>query len=328
MRLVRRKHYSDTPRFAGIYCVRFSSRNTAIGLLHGVYTLAEDPTRQTKLRLSTGLDRLRNPNRASVFVKTKQSAGTGRDVRFRTTQWELVLNARNADSSQQERCLSELCSRYWFPLYKFALFTGLSHEDAQDLTQSFFLYLLRKESLQHVDRAKGRLRSFLLASFRNHLSTSRQYASAAKRGGGKPSIDLDADDAAECHHLELADHLTAETFFDANWAQLLIERVTLRLGEEYRQRGKSHQFDRLQCHLEIGSEPDAKSYEEAGWVLGMSGSGAKTLVFRMRQRFAALMRQEVAQTLTNPRDTDAEIHALYSALRSTEGRLRDELGTR
>jgi DNA-directed RNA polymerase specialized sigma24 family protein len=306
----------------------FLRENTAIGFLHGVYTVAEDPARKTRLRLSTGLNRLRNPNRASVFVKTKHSAGTGRDVRFRTTQWELVLNARNADSSKQERCLSELCSRYWFPLYKFALFTGLSHEDAQDLTQSFFLYLLRKESLQQVDRAKGRFRSFLLASFRNHLSTNRQYASAAKRGGGKPSVDLDADDAGERHYVELADHLTAETFFDANWAQLLIERVTLRLGEEYGQRGKSHQFGRLQCFLEIGSEPDAKSYEEAGRALGMSGNGAKTLVFRMRQRFAALMRQEVGQTLSNPRDTDAEIHALYSALRSTEGRLRDELRTR
>ncbi len=261
-------------------------------------------------------------------MKTKQTAGTGRDVRFRTTQWELVLNAQGADSTQQGRCLSELCSRYWFPLYKFALFTGLSHEDAQDLTQSFFLHLLEKESLQHVDPAKGRFRSFLLASFRNHLSTHRQYASAAKRGGGKPSIDLDAHDAKERHHLEPMDHLTAETFFDANWAQLLIERITLRLGEEYRQRGKSHQFDRLQCHLEIGSEPDAKSYEEAGRVLGISGNGAKSLVFRMRQRFAVLMRQEVAQTLLNPRDTDSEIHALYSALRSTEGRLRDALGTR
>jgi DNA-directed RNA polymerase specialized sigma24 family protein len=250
-------------------------------------------------------------------VKTKQTAGTGRDVRFRTTQWELVLNAQGADSSQQKRCLSEICSRYWFPLYKFALFTGLSHEDAQDLTQSFFLHLLQKAGLQHVDRAKGRFRSFLLASFRNHLSTHRQYACAAKRGGGKPS-----------NYLEPADYLTAETFFDANWAQLLIERVIIRLREEYRQRGKSHQFDRLQCYLEIGSEPDAKSYEEAGRTLGISGNGAKTLVFRMRQRFAVLMRQEVAQTLVNPRDTDSEIHALYSALRSTEGRLRDELGTR
>jgi DNA-directed RNA polymerase specialized sigma24 family protein len=249
-------------------------------------------------------------------------------VRFRTTQWELILSARNVDSTQHERCLSELCSRYWFPLYKFALFTGLSHEDAQDLTQSFFLYLLQKESLQHVDRAKGRFRSFLLASFRNHLSTYRQYASAAKRGGGRPALDIDAHNLGELLHLEPVDQLTAETFFDANWAQLLIERVLLRLREEYRQRGKSPQLDRLQCFLEVGCEPDAKSYEDAGRFLGMSANGAKTLVFRMRQRFAALMRQEVAQTLLNPRDTDAEIHALYSALRSTEGRLRDELGAR
>jgi RNA polymerase sigma-70 factor (ECF subfamily) len=224
--------------------------------------------------------------------------------------------------------LSEVCSRYWFPLYKFALFTGLSHEDAQDLTQGFFLYLLQKESLRHVDPAKGRFRSFLLASFRNHLSTQRQHAAAAKRGGRRLSVDIDAHNPKERQCLEPVDPLTAETFFDANWAQLLIERVLLRLREEYRQRDKLYQFDRLQCYLEVGCAPDAKSYEEAGRMLGMSGNGAKTLVFRMRQRFAALMRQEVAQTLLNPRDTDAEIHALYSALRSTEGRLRDVLGTR
>lgn len=261
-------------------------------------------------------------------MKTKQNSGQERDVHFRTTQWELVLNAQNISSAEHRRCLSELCSVYWFPLYRFALFTGLSNEDAQDLTQSFFLYLLQKESLRHADPAKGRFRSFLLACFRNHLSTQRQYSSAAKRGGGKPAINLDAFDAEERHRLEPADELTAETFFDANWARLLIERVMRQLSEEYRLRGKSYQFDRLQCYLEIGSEPDAKSYEEAGRVLGMSGNGVKTLVFRMRQRFAALMRQEVAQTLLNPRDTDAEIHALYSALRSTEGRLKHEIATR
>jgi DNA-directed RNA polymerase specialized sigma24 family protein len=261
-------------------------------------------------------------------VKTKQSFDKDRDVRFHTTQWELVLNSQNSDSSQHDHCLSELCSRYWYPLYNYARFIGLSNEDAQDLTQSFFLYLLEKESLQYVDPARGRFRSFLLASFRNHLSTRRQYASAAKRGGGHPLVELDAHEPDERYHLEPVDALTAETFFDANWAQLLIERVTLRLKDTYRQRGKAEQFNLLQGYLEIGCEPDAKSYEEAGRALGMSGNGAKTLVFRMRQRFAALMRQEVAQTLLDPGDIDAEIHALYSALRATEGRLRNELANR
>ena len=260
-------------------------------------------------------------------MKAKQSVGEEGDVRFRTTQWDIVFNSRNINSSQHDRCLSELCSRYWFPLYSFARFTGLSNEDAQDLTQSFFLYLLKKESLEHVDPAKGRFRSFLLGCFRNHLSTQRQYASAAKRGGGRPLAEFGAPGIGE-RQLEPADEVTAETFFDAHWALLLIERVSIRLKEEYRHRGKSEQFDRLQRYLEIGCEPDAQSYEEAGRALGISGNGAKTLVFRMRQRFAALMRQEVAQTLLDPGDIDGEIHALYSALRATEGRLRNELQPR
>ena len=260
-------------------------------------------------------------------MKTKHSVGQRRDAHFGSTEWDIVFNSGNADSSQHDRCISELCSRYWYPLYSFARFNGLSNEDAQDLTQSFFLHLLQKESLQRVDPAKGRFRSFILASFRNHLSTCRQYASAAKRGGGRPLLDLDAHQN-EGRSLEPVDEVTAETFFDANWAQLLIERVTLGLREDYRRRGKSDQFEQLQCYLGNESEPDAKSYAEAGRVLGMSGNGVKTLVFRMRQRFAALMRQEVARTLFHPRDIDLEIHALYSALRATEGRLRSESGTR
>ncbi len=261
-------------------------------------------------------------------MKTKQSVGKEGGAHFRTTEWDLVLHSGDMNSSEYDRCLSELCSRYWYPLYNFARFTGLSNEDAEDVTQGFFRHLLEKGGLQTVHPAKGRFRSFLLASFRNHLSTLRQYASAEKRGGGQPLIELDAHEPDDRHHLEPADDLTAETFFDANWAQILIERVTLHLAEEYRRSRKSEQFDVLRRYLELGCEPNAESYERAGPALGLSGNGVKTLVFRMRQRFAALMRQEVAQTLLDPGDIDAEMHSLYSALRATEGRLRNELRTR
>jgi hypothetical protein len=46
-----------------------------------------------------------------------------------------------------------------------------SPEDAQDLTQGFFLHLIERKTLRRVDRAKGKFRSFLLASLQNYLST-------------------------------------------------------------------------------------------------------------------------------------------------------------
>jgi RNA polymerase sigma factor (sigma-70 family) len=241
-------------------------------------------------------------------------------MQFHTTRWDMVLSSGDVGSPLHEQSLSEFCSRYWYPLYHFARYKGFRDEDAQDLTQSFFLHLLDKVSLKHADPSRGRFRSFLLASFQNHISAVRHRAGAAKRGGGSPLVPLDAQEPNERDHLEPKDHVTAEVFFDAQWAQLLLERAMVRLNEEYRHMGKSGQFDRLRSFLDLTGKNLAESYEEVANELGLTVAGVKTLVFRLRKRYSALLRDEVAQTLLDPRDTDAEIHALYEALRVTEGR--------
>src|ERR1700688_5241685 len=78
--------------------------------------------------------------------------------------------------------LAELCRLYWYPLYVFARHRGHSPDDAQDLTQGFFLHLLEHRALTRVDRLKGKFRSFLLASFQNHLSNESKRAGCFKRG--------------------------------------------------------------------------------------------------------------------------------------------------
>jgi len=109
--------------------------------------------------------------------------------------------------------------------------------------------------------------------------------------------------------------------FDAHWAKLLLERVTIRLEEEYLSAGKANVFERLRVYLSITGTEDADSYEEAAQELGLSAGGVKTLVCRLRKRFATFLRYEVAQTVLDPGEIDAEIHALYKALVATEGRL-------
>ena len=258
--------------------------------------------------------------REAQAVNTRQSKEQQGGMQFHTTRWDLVLRSGDVTSPLHEQSLSEFCSRYWYPLYYFARYKGFSDEDAQDLTQSFFLHLLDKVSLKHADPNRGRFRSFLLASFQNHMSAVRHRAEAAKRGGGNPLVALDAQEAKERDQIEPKDNLTAEAFFDAQWAQLLLERAMVRLSEEYRQVGRTAQFDRLRGYLDVTGENLTESYEGVANELGLTVAGVKTLVFRMRKRYSALLRDEVAQTLLDPRDTDAEIHALYQALLVTEGR--------
>jgi len=254
-------------------------------------------------------------------VNDGQTTGKARMVGFHTTRWDLVLNSGNVDSPGFGKALAELCSIYWYPLYAFARYKGLSEHDAQDLTQSFFLYLLEKSSLKEVHPERGRFRSFLLASFQNHISVYRHRASAAKRGGGCDMISLDAQPLHERDRLEPTDDLTGETVFDAHWAKFLLERVTMRLAEEYRATGKEKLFERLRAYVGTAGSEDADSYEEAAHDLGLSIAAVKTQVCRLRKRFATFLRYEVAQTVLDPGEIDAEIHALYEALVATEGRL-------
>ena len=68
--------------------------------------------------------------------------------------------------------------------------------------QGFFAQLIAREGLRHVDPAKGRFRSFMLASLRNFMADERDRAHAAKRGGGTELMPLDfavAEEAFEQH---------------------------------------------------------------------------------------------------------------------------------
>ena len=101
----------------------------------------------------------------------------------------------------------------------------------------------------------------------------------------------------------------------------MLERVTIRLAEECQSTGKAKVFERLRVYLSITGTEETDSYEGAAQELGLSVGGVKTQVCRLRKRFATFLRYEVAQTVLDPGEIDAEIHALYEALVATEGRL-------
>ena len=95
----------------------------------------------------------------------------------------------------------------------------------------------------------------------------------------------------------------------------------MRLSEEYRCQRKERAFESLRIHLNLKGGETSGSYERSANELGLSLAAVKTQVHRMRKRFAAFLRDEVAKTVLDPADIDAEIHALYDALVATEGRL-------
>jgi len=240
---------------------------------------------------------------------------------FHTTRWTIVMKAAQSQAQGGQFALAELCRNYWYPLYIFARRRGHSPDDAQDLTQGFFLHLLQQRALAGVDRLKGKFRSFLLASFQNHLSDQVDRARRLKRGGDKEFVQLDAAEAEERYRLEPVEFLTAEKIFDARWAMTVLGEALSRLRQEYATEGKTSIFEALKAFLDPNNSLAPPSYEEVANRLQVTTGGVKTLIHRLRKRYTALLREEVGRTVSDPTEIDDEIHALCEALIASEGRL-------
>jgi DNA-directed RNA polymerase specialized sigma24 family protein len=204
----------------------------------------------------------------------------------------------------------------------FARHRGHGPEDAQDLVQGFFQHLIESRALGAVDRAKGRFRSFMLASFQNFMAMERRRAGAEKRGGRAELIRIDWQDAESRIGFEAEDQLTPETFYDARWALELLGRATRRLEQEQAALGKAKTFRTLRPFLGDEGARASLSYEEAAQALNVGLPALKTLIHRLRQRHAQLLREEVARTVLDPDGVEPELHALCEALVQAEGRVR------
>ena len=227
---------------------------------------------------------------------------------FSATRWSVVLAAAGESSD----ALAALCRAYWYPLYAFLRRQGLSTHDAEDVTQGFFAHLLGKDALAHVDRAKGRFRTFLLASLKHFLADERDRAHAQKRGGGEAAISLDACEAEERYALEPRDELSPDRLFDRRWALAVIGQALARLGAEYAASGKGALFDALKAQLTApGGGP---SYAEIGAAFGMNEGAVKVAVHRLRQRYGAALRAEIAETVGTAEEVEAELRHLLDAL--------------
>jgi RNA polymerase sigma factor (sigma-70 family) len=230
---------------------------------------------------------------------------------FVTTHWSVVLTAGRSDTTRARAALESLCQTYWQPLYAYVRRRGYSPEDAQDLTQEFFARLLARNAVATVAPDKGRFRSFLLASLNHFLSDEWDKARAQKRGGGKV-IPLDLQ-SAETRLGELsAEQCTPEKAFEHRWAITLLEQVYQQLGNEYRADGKGALFDTLRVAL--AGRSDAAPYAELARRLDLTEGAVKVAVHRLRQRYRALLRATIADTVSSPDEVEDELHHLFRTL--------------
>ena len=231
---------------------------------------------------------------------------------FLPTQWSLVL-AAGGGTADATAALEQLCRVYWPAVHAHLRRQGMNPHQAEDLTQEFFARLLAGNSFAGVSPEKGRFRTFLLAALKHFLINEWKRERTLKRGGGVAPVALDGLDGAARDALEPRHEETPDAAYDRRWALTVLARVTSRMKAEYAAAGQAERFEGLKSYLLEGS--GVPSYEETGKRLGLSESAVKSAVYKIRQRFGAMLRAEVSRTVGQPGEVDDEIRCLLEALR-------------
>lgn len=243
---------------------------------------------------------------ATVSAGSPHSASAqGTEARFTQTHWSVVLAAAQAGGPQADAALEELCRKYWYPLYAFVRRQGCGPPEAQDLIQGFFAHLLRRDWLAGVGPEKGKFRTFLLACLKHYLQNLRARELGPRRHPGQPILSIDALEAETRYGREPTDEQDPAKLFERRWALTLIEQVLQRLKGHCAAVGQATLFEVL-CPYLTG---DAERGDYAGIAaqLHMSPGAVRTAVTRLRGKFRELLREEIAHTVADSSEVDAEI---------------------
>lgn len=230
---------------------------------------------------------------------------------FPRTRWSMVVQARDGPSTQREAAFAEWCRIYWRPVYLFIRSRGNSAEVTEDLTQEFFLRLIRGELLQSVEGPeRGRLRSFLCTVLKRFLIDDYRRRMAKVHGGDARVVPIDAA-AVEPLVASLGGAgISPESAFDRQWAIELLEEAMRRLRDDYRRAGKEELFERLRPTI----RPQQGDVDRPGLAaeLGMSPGALKVAIHRYRQRYRECLMSALRDTLDEGQDPGEELRYLLS----------------
>lgn len=206
----------------------------------------------------------------------------GSNVRFLSTAWSIVLEAKEGSRAALER----LVATYWKPVYFFVRRRGRDVEAAKDLTQGFFAVLVERDFLTRVSEEKGRFRSFVLACLSNYLANEQERAGALKRGGAFNFVEAEAE--------LVSVEPTPEQAFHRQWARQIMTRAMDRL--------------RLRVHA-----------EEMGLLSGqgppsLSVAERKQRTRKLRAELRECLREEILPSVGSEREVESEIRELLAVL--------------
>jgi RNA polymerase sigma factor (sigma-70 family) len=248
----------------------------------------------------------------TLYTRTGDTTGGSG---FPRTRWSLVARLAEPGSRQgtgtRRDALSELVGAYWRPVYR-ALRVSFRRPrtDAEDLTQTFFLSLIEKRTLEKfvADPNAGRFRGLLRSLLDRFVSGHDRDRKRKKRGGDHKHIPLDPA-MIEAIEGRIACE-PREDPFETEWRASVIDQALADLANEARSPLARR---RLEVFLAYEVEPGGErpTYADLALRLNLKPHDVKNDLVAMRRRFAELILDRIREDARDEQDAREELRQLF-----------------
>lgn len=227
---------------------------------------------------------------------------------FPTTTWGEVLSSHGTARESAKHFMGQLIRRYWHPVYFFIRHRGRSREEAKDLTQGFFAYVVGRNILSYADQSRGRFRNFILAAVKQYLTQEHRKDTRRQKhvNSHGSSLDLDGWQDADTRGSDRPD-----STFIRNWAKEVLNNCIGQLEQECLDEGMDVRFKLFRARFLEARDPDAKTLAEEH---GITVDDVANHIRWARRRLRRILRQEMRAQIESPNEAEEEVVELLGLL--------------
>jgi len=232
----------------------------------------------------------------------------GEGAGFPETTGDILSILGSPGPSADRANLEVLCRRYWKPVYAYIRIAwAKSNEDAKDLTQAFFLWLIGGETLKRYDPARGGFRAYLKVLLKRFVGHEERALSRLKRGGDLHIVSLDGETPVLRQFAPASD---PEEVFEKVWFDQLLRGAIDRVRDRLVAGGKEIRF-RLYQEFTQPPKSERPSYKDLAARHGLKESDIENYLFSIREEIRRELRTGLAQMTTSAQEFEDEWKRLF-----------------
>jgi RNA polymerase sigma factor (sigma-70 family) len=251
-----------------------------------------------------------------IANSVSQDALTQGGGHFPATRWSVVEAARSQNPAERARALDTLFAAYWKPVYKYVrLRWNRLPEDAQDLTQGFFMGLLKRNLLARFDPQKSRLRTYLRLCVDSFAANAEKAARRQKRGGNTTHLPLDFEAAeGELNSISMDPAAipspdSLEEFFEKEWIRGLFALAVEDLRTLCVEREREKTFHLFEAYDLDGN--DDLSYEQLSREYGISITDLTNALAWARREFRRIALERLQEICAREEEFHREARSVF-----------------